>query len=114
VRVEEAIDRVGFGAFQRRLFLVCGVTWAVDAAEIFLLSFALPGISRDFDLTPAAAGALVTSTFAVVGHGPGQFRVKSGRVAEAATKQRGRPASDGCRGADVHIQVRVERSSRCR
>lgn len=64
MHIQEAIDRIGFGAFQRRLFLVCGVTWAVDAAEIFLLSFALPGISREFALTPATAGLLVTSTFA--------------------------------------------------
>ena len=54
MHVEEAVDRAGFGAFQRRLFLVCGVTWAADAAEIFLLSMALPGITREFGLTPAA------------------------------------------------------------
>ncbi|MGH3317072.1 MAG: MFS transporter, partial [Nocardioidaceae bacterium] len=62
--VQEAIDRVGFGAFQRRLFLVCAVTWAADAAEIFLLSFALPGFSEEFDLSGGQAGLVVTSTFA--------------------------------------------------
>jgi putative MFS transporter len=40
--IQEAIDEAGFGSFQRRLFLVCGVTWSADAAEILLLSFALP------------------------------------------------------------------------
>ncbi|MGZ8750082.1 MAG: MFS transporter [Pseudonocardia sp.] len=61
---QEAIDRLGFGPFQRRLFLVCGVTWAADAAEIFLLSFALPGFSEEFDLSRESAGLVVTATFA--------------------------------------------------
>jgi MFS transporter, putative metabolite:H+ symporter len=64
ISVQEAIDRVGFGAFQRRLFLVCAVTWAADAAEIFLLSFALPGFSEEFALSGGEAGLVVTSTFA--------------------------------------------------
>ena len=63
MHIQEAIDRLGFGAFQRRLFLVCGVTWAVDAAEIFLLSFALPGITEEFRLNPTVAGLVVTSSF---------------------------------------------------
>ena len=36
VPVQTAIDRIGFGRFQKRLLGVCGVTWAADAAEIFL------------------------------------------------------------------------------
>jgi MFS transporter, putative metabolite:H+ symporter len=64
ISVQEAIDRVGFGVFQRRLFLVCAVTWAADAAEIFLLSFALPGFSEEFALSGGEAGLVVTSTFA--------------------------------------------------
>ncbi|HEX2177746.1 MAG TPA: MFS transporter [Nocardioidaceae bacterium] len=64
ISVQDAIDRAGFGAFQRRLFLVCAVTWAADAAEIFLLSFALPGFSEEFDLAGGEAGLVVTSTFA--------------------------------------------------
>jgi MFS transporter, putative metabolite:H+ symporter len=62
--VQAAIDRIGFGAFQRRLFLVCAVTWAADAAEIFLLSFALPGFAEEFALSGSQAGLVVTSTFA--------------------------------------------------
>ncbi|MEU4422469.1 MFS transporter [Actinoplanes sp. NPDC024001] len=64
MHIQDAIDRVGFGTFQRRLFFLCGVTWAADAAEILLLSFALPGITREFGLSPGQAGAVVTSTFA--------------------------------------------------
>lgn len=62
--IQEAIDHAGFGRFQRRLFAVCGVTWAADAAEIFLISFALPQFRAEFDLSTAQAGLVVTSTFA--------------------------------------------------
>ncbi len=51
VPVQTAIDRIGFGRFQKRLLGVCGVTWAADAAEIFLIAFALPKITEDFGLT---------------------------------------------------------------
>jgi putative MFS transporter len=61
--VQDAIDRIGFGRFQRRLLLVCGVTWAADAAEILLIAFALPAISAEFGLSRAAGGLLVTATF---------------------------------------------------
>jgi MFS transporter, putative metabolite:H+ symporter len=61
--VQDAIDQVGFGRFQRRLLWVCGITWAADAAEILLLAFALPAISAEFGLSRAAGGLLVTSTF---------------------------------------------------
>lgn len=63
MHVQDAIDHAGFGAFQRRLFAVCGLTWAADAAEIFLISFALPGFSDEFGLTSAQAGLVVTATF---------------------------------------------------
>ncbi len=42
VPVQTAIDRIGFGRFQKRLLGVCGVPWAADSAEIFLIAFALP------------------------------------------------------------------------
>lgn len=78
--VQEVIDRVGFGAFQRRLFLVCAVTWAADAAEIFLLSFALPGFSEEFDLSGGQAGLVVTSTFAGMLLGAWFWGVLSDRI----------------------------------
>jgi hypothetical protein len=69
--IQDAIDRVGFGRFQRRLLLVCGITWAADAAEILLLAFALPAISAEFGLSRAAGGLLVTSTFLACWSVPG-------------------------------------------
>ncbi len=62
--IQDVIDRVGFGAFQRRLLAVCGVTWAADAAEIFLIAFALPSIREDFALSTLQSSFVVASTFA--------------------------------------------------
>ena len=61
--VEEAIDQIGIGRFQRRLLAVCGVTWAADAAEVLLIAFALPAIIEEWDLTTSQAGFIVTATF---------------------------------------------------
>ena len=42
---------------------MCGVTWAADAAEVFLIAFALPGFKEEFALSTAEAGLVVSSTF---------------------------------------------------
>ncbi len=62
--VQEAIDRIGFGKFQKRLLAVCGVTWVADSAEVLLLGFALPSIIAEFGISPAQAGLIATATFA--------------------------------------------------
>jgi putative MFS transporter len=64
VPVQEAIDQIGFGRFQRRLLGVCGVTWAADAAEVLLLGFALPSIIAEFGISAAQGGLIATATFA--------------------------------------------------
>ncbi len=61
--IDDAIDRIGFGRFQKGLLAVCGVTWAADAAEVFLIAFALPGFKEEFGLSTAQAGLVVSSTF---------------------------------------------------
>jgi MFS family permease len=63
ISLQNAIDDLGFGPFQRRLLLVCGVTWAADAAEIFLIAFALPGIRKDFGLSTFGSAWVVTAGF---------------------------------------------------
>src|SRR4029079_16869943 len=62
VPVQTAIDRIGFGRFQKRLLGVCGVTWAADAAEIFLIAFALPKITEDFGLSTFESSVVVAAT----------------------------------------------------
>jgi MFS transporter, putative metabolite:H+ symporter len=62
--VQQAIDRIGFGRFQKRLLAVCGVTWAADGAEVLLLGFALPSIIEDFGISTTQAGLIASATFA--------------------------------------------------
>src|ERR671926_1935858 len=61
--VEQVVDAIGFGRFQRRLLLVCGVTWAADAAELLAIGFALPGIREDFGLGTSGAGLVAAAAF---------------------------------------------------
>src|SRR4051795_11103476 len=61
--IDDAIDRIGFGRFQKKLLGVCGVTWAADAAEVFLIAFALPGFKEEFGLSTGQAGLVVSATF---------------------------------------------------
>ncbi|MDQ3431948.1 MAG: MFS transporter [Actinomycetota bacterium] len=82
--VQDAIDALGFGRFQRRLLLVCGVTWAADAAEILLIAFALPAISAEFGVSRAAGGLLVTATFLGMLVGAWFWGVTSDRVGRRA------------------------------
>ena len=42
---------------------VCGVTWAADAAEIFIIAFALPKITEEFGLTTFQSSVVVSSAF---------------------------------------------------
>lgn len=61
--LDEALDRVGFGRFQKKLMLICGLGWAADAMEVLLISFALPSIGEEWGLTPAQKGWLGTAIF---------------------------------------------------
>jgi putative MFS transporter len=61
--VQQAIDAIGYGRFQRRMLVVCGVTWAADAAEVLVIGFALPAIRAEFHLDDVTSGLLATVTF---------------------------------------------------
>jgi putative MFS transporter len=60
---DEAIQQVGFGAFQRKLMVICGLGWAADAMEVLLISFALPAVISEWGLTKAQAGFIGTAIF---------------------------------------------------
>ena len=54
------IDRLGTGAFQRRLLISAGLCSASDAMEVLLLSFLAVVVQFEFDVSPQK-GSLVTS-----------------------------------------------------
>ncbi|RPJ49763.1 MAG: MFS transporter [Chloroflexi bacterium] len=60
---DDAIQHAGFGRFQKKLRVICGLGWAADAMEVLLISFALPSISQEWNLTNAQRGLLGTAIF---------------------------------------------------
>lgn len=63
ILLDEAIEEAGFGPFQIRLMILCGLGWAADAMEIFLISFALPAITAEWKLTTPQKSLLTTAIF---------------------------------------------------
>ncbi len=60
--VDQAIERIGLGRFQWRLFGINGLVWASDAMEIIAIGFVIPSIITTFGLPRSEAG-LVGSLF---------------------------------------------------
>ncbi len=63
VSFDQALERAGYGRFQRRLLVICGLGWAADAMEILLVSFALPAMAAEWSLSAFQKSALATAIF---------------------------------------------------
>jgi putative MFS transporter len=63
VSYEEALEKVGYGTFQRRLLLICGLGWAADAMEVLLIAFAMPAMAAEWSLTVFQKSLLATAIF---------------------------------------------------
>jgi len=61
--VGEVLDRFGFHRFQWRMLLICGFCWGADAVELMLLSFLLPAITEEWQLTPVRAATVGSAAF---------------------------------------------------
>ncbi len=61
--LEEAIEAIGFGRFQRKLLLICGAGWAADAMEVLIIAFVIPAVIKEWGLTSQQAGFLGTAIF---------------------------------------------------
>ena len=61
--LDEALERAGMGRFQKKLMVICGLGWAADAMEVLLISFALPAIAQEWNLSAAQKGLLGTAIF---------------------------------------------------
>jgi len=61
--LNQAIETIGFGRFQKKLMVICGLGWAADAMEVLLISFAIPAIGEEWGLTAGQKALLATAIF---------------------------------------------------
>lgn len=61
--LDQAIERIGVGRFQRKLLVVAGASWAADAMEVLLIAFAIPSLIVAWGLSRPQAGLLGTALF---------------------------------------------------
>ncbi|CAM9239647.1 unnamed protein product [Ectocarpus fasciculatus] len=59
----EAIDRIGLGPFQKRLAIMCGMGWVIDAMEILVVAFVLEDIATTFELGSVGKGLIGSASF---------------------------------------------------
>lgn len=78
--IDDAIERIGVGRFQWRLFGVNGLVWAADAMEIIAIGFVIPSVIATFAVGPAAAGLVGSLFFAGMFLGAWGFGALADRV----------------------------------
>eukprot|EP01122_Echinamoeba_exundans_P000008 TRINITY_DN10004_c0_g1_i1.p1 TRINITY_DN10004_c0_g1~~TRINITY_DN10004_c0_g1_i1.p1 ORF type:complete len:536 (+),score=52.26 TRINITY_DN10004_c0_g1_i1:37-1644(+) len=61
--LEQGIEEIGIGKLQWRLLFICGGWWGCDAIEIMLLSFLLPLLVKEWDLSPFSSAVVASATF---------------------------------------------------
>jgi putative MFS transporter len=78
--IDEAIERIGVGKFQWRLFAINGFTWAADAMEVLIIGFVLPAIIALWALEPWQGGLVASATFAGMFVGAWGFGALADRI----------------------------------
>eukprot|EP00542_Grammatophora_oceanica_P007818 CAMPEP_0194068554 /NCGR_PEP_ID=MMETSP0009_2-20130614/87159_1 /TAXON_ID=210454 /ORGANISM="Grammatophora oceanica, Strain CCMP 410" /LENGTH=562 /DNA_ID=CAMNT_0038721665 /DNA_START=56 /DNA_END=1742 /DNA_ORIENTATION=+ len=63
ISIEDAVDHLGMGRFQYRIFVAAGLCFAADAMEVFLLSFLSTVLTVRWDLTDAQTAMMISSVF---------------------------------------------------
>ena len=61
--IDECIDKLGVGPFQRRVYWAAGLCFGADAMEILLLSFLAPLLRDQWGLRPSQTALLTSSIF---------------------------------------------------
>lgn len=64
ITVDDAIESIGFGKFQRRVLWAAGLCFTADATEIMLLSFLSLTLQSEWDLTARQTANMTACVFA--------------------------------------------------
>ncbi|KAJ1650842.1 hypothetical protein IWQ61_008453 [Dispira simplex] len=62
-RLDHIISRIGFGKFQQRMLLLCGLGWLADNMWLQCVANILPRIQRHFSISDPAIGIMSSSIF---------------------------------------------------
>jgi MFS family permease len=60
--IDDALSEIGMGSYQWKLFFLCGLGWAADNMFIQGITDILPQVTKEFNITGAAAGLPSTCT----------------------------------------------------
>lgn len=63
VTIDDAIERIGYGVFQYKLLVACGLCFMSDAIEVLLLSFLATCLQHEWNLTPWELQTLIAAVF---------------------------------------------------
>lgn len=63
IEIEEAIQEIGSGIFQRRILIAAGLCFAADSMEVLLLSFLSVVLQAQWDLTDEQTSTITSSVF---------------------------------------------------
>lgn len=61
--VGELVDVIGYGYFQHVLMFQCGMVWMADAMEMMLMSYLLPRVKQEWNLSKTEEADIMTFTF---------------------------------------------------
>jgi len=61
--IDEALDRIGYGPFQRSMLFAAGLCSASDAMEILVLRFLSASVQKEWNLTSLQSSTLISSVF---------------------------------------------------
>ena len=59
----KAAERIGSGPCQYKLLAICGASWAAGAMEVFIISYVIPNVIRQWSLTSGPAELIGTAVF---------------------------------------------------
>jgi len=63
ITIDEAIERIGTGPFQRRMLVAAGLCFAADSMEVLLLSFLAVVVQAEWGLTSHQTASITSSVF---------------------------------------------------